>query len=218
MSCRLALRFSPNPGAFTATTFTPARSLFTMRVARACRVGEGDENMQQRHTQQSQHSDSFSLSHNITHKGVGKQGVCTSDMDDVAMARETAWVHHADTSANLPWNPPSVPRSTVPPKPPCRSAPPPPPSQEVASQLLVPRAPLSAAPPPTHTHVIGIPSATTHTTCPASTTPPPPHLALHILCDDDERPLSLDNLLKDGKDGRKTARGGGGRQAARSEQ
>lgn len=36
MSCRLALRFSPKPGALTATTFTPARSLFTIRVARAC--------------------------------------------------------------------------------------------------------------------------------------------------------------------------------------
>jgi hypothetical protein len=36
MSCRLDLRFSPKPGALTATTFTPARSLFTIRVARAC--------------------------------------------------------------------------------------------------------------------------------------------------------------------------------------
>mmetsp|Transcript_70 Transcript_70/g.185 ORF Transcript_70/g.185 Transcript_70/m.185 type:complete len:348 (-) Transcript_70:698-1741(-) len=35
MSCRLALRLSPNPGAFTAQIFTPARSLLTMSVARA---------------------------------------------------------------------------------------------------------------------------------------------------------------------------------------
>lgn len=34
-SCRFDFLFSPKPGALTATTFTPARSLFTMSVARA---------------------------------------------------------------------------------------------------------------------------------------------------------------------------------------
>ena len=35
MSCRLALRESPKPGAFTAHSLTPPRSLLRMRVARA---------------------------------------------------------------------------------------------------------------------------------------------------------------------------------------
>mmetsp|Transcript_831 Transcript_831/g.2182 ORF Transcript_831/g.2182 Transcript_831/m.2182 type:complete len:242 (+) Transcript_831:343-1068(+) len=35
MSCRLALRLSPKPGAFTAATFIPPRSLFTTSVASA---------------------------------------------------------------------------------------------------------------------------------------------------------------------------------------
>lgn len=40
MSCRLALRLSPKPGALTAHTLTPARSLFTIRVASASARGE----------------------------------------------------------------------------------------------------------------------------------------------------------------------------------
>mmetsp|Transcript_7462 Transcript_7462/g.19379 ORF Transcript_7462/g.19379 Transcript_7462/m.19379 type:complete len:241 (-) Transcript_7462:675-1397(-) len=35
MSCKLALRLSPKPGALTAATFMPPRSLFTTRVASA---------------------------------------------------------------------------------------------------------------------------------------------------------------------------------------
>ena len=35
MSCSMALRRSPNPGAFTAETCRVPRSLFTTRVARA---------------------------------------------------------------------------------------------------------------------------------------------------------------------------------------
>ena len=41
MSARLALRLSPNPGALTAATLSPARSLLTIRVASASAVMAG---------------------------------------------------------------------------------------------------------------------------------------------------------------------------------